>query len=325
MRDKQMSKFISIVAPVYNEEETIYEFNKRVTQVLKNLKDDGYDYEIIYVNDGSQDHSLEILRELRQKDPDHIKIIDFSRNFGHQLAITAGIDFASGAAVVIMDSDLQDPPELIPKMVVKWQEGFDVVYAVRKQRKAETFFKKITASYFYHILRKISKINIPRNTGDFRLIDCRVVYSLRKVKERHRFMRGLVSWTGFRQIGIEYIREKRFAGKTKYPVYKMVIFALDGITSFSKTPLQISSYLGFFVSFLSFMYIIINLYLKLFTDLPVRGWTSLIVLICFLGGLQMMFIGIIGEYIGRIYDEVKQRPLYIIKRTEGFSMDHSPE
>ena len=320
-----MSKIISIVAPVYNEEETIDEFNKRISRVLRDLKSDRYDYEIIYVNDGSQDLSLKILKGLRQKDPDHIKVIDFSRNFGHQLAITAGIDFASGAAVVIIDSDLQDPPELIPEMIEKWEEGFDVVYAVRKQRKAETFFKKITASCFYYLLRKISKINLPRNTGDFRLIDSKVVNSLRRVKERHRFMRGLVCWTGFRQTGIEYVREKRFAGKTKYPLYKMTIFALDGITSFSKIPLQISSYLGFFVSFLSFIYIIINLYLKLFTDQPVRGWTSLIVLICFLGGMQMMFIGIIGEYIGRIYDEVKQRPLYIIKETEGFSTDHNLE
>lgn len=303
----------SVIVPIFNEEEVLSEAYKRLTAVMQ--KSDG-NYEIIFVNDGSKDNSFEILKDLCQKDK-RVKIIKFSRNFGHQTAITAGTDYAQGKAVIIIDADLQDPPEVIPKLIEKWKEGYEVVYGERQKRKGESFFKLFTASVFYRIIRKISQINVPANVGDFRLIDRKVADILKKIKEKNRFIRGLVSWVGFKQTGVLYERERRFAGKTKYPIRKMLKFAFDAITSFSFFPLYIATYLGFFIAFICFIYIFFIFYLVMFTDKVVPGWSSLMVAILFLGGIQLIAIGIVGEYIGRIGEEVKNRPLYIIEEIIG--------
>lgn len=299
----------SIVIPVYNEELVVKETYKR----LKNVMDqtDGA-YELLFVNDGSRDRTLDILKEIALKDVT-VKYLGFSRNFGHQIAVTAGMDYAQGDAIVIIDADLQDPPELILDMIRKWQEGFDVVYAKRTKRKGETFFKKQTARLFYRVLRASTDIDIPLDTGDFRLIDRRVCDQLSSMKERNRFVRGLVSWVGFKQTAIEYERDERFAGETKYPLKKMLKFSMDGITSFSYKPLKIASLLGMLLSIFSIGWILVVLYLKLFTDSTITGWSSLIMTTLFFNGIILMMLGIIGEYIGRIYDEVKNRPLYIVQ------------
>ena len=299
----------SIVIPVYNEELVVKETYKR----LKNVMDqtDGA-YELLFVNDGSRDRTLDILKEIALKDVT-VKYLGFSRNFGHQIAVTAGMDYAQGNAIVIIDADLQDPPELILDMIRKWQEGFDVVYAKRTKRKGETFFKKQTARLFYRVLQASTDIDIPLDTGDFRLIDRRVCDQLSSMKERNRFVRGLVSWVGFKQTAIEYERDERFAGETKYPLKKMLKFSMDGITSFSYKPLKIASLLGMLLSIFSIGWILVVLYLKLFTDSTITGWSSLIMTTLFFNGIILMMLGIIGEYIGRIYDEVKNRPLYIVQ------------
>jgi dolichol-phosphate mannosyltransferase len=303
----------SIVAPVCNEEEVIKEFYKRLVSIMDSLHEG---YEIIFINDGSTDKSLQIMKELHSKD-ERVKIINFSRNFGHQIAITAGMDYSSGEAVIIIDADLQDPPEVIPRFIEKWKEGFEVVYGIRESREGESAFKKLTAKIFYRILQKMIDIKIPLDAGDFRLIDRKVVDSLKEIRERSRFVRGLTSWVGFKQEGILYKREKRFAGHTKYSLKKMLKLAVDAVFSFSNFPLRIASYFGFLIAGLSFLYLIYVIILKLFTNTLIPGWTSLIVAVLFLGGVQLICLGIIGEYIGRIGEEVKHRPLYIIKEVIG--------
>ncbi|HBN08264.1 MAG TPA: glycosyltransferase [Cyanobacteria bacterium UBA8530] len=304
---------VSIIAPIYNEEAIIEELHRRLTPVLEGMM---RPFEVILVNDGSRDRSLEMMLSLSQRDPRY-KVINFSRNFGHQIAITAGMDYANGDAVVIIDADLQDPPEVIPRLVAKWQEGFDIVYAVREKRKGETFFKKMTASMFYRTLKRITNVDIPVDTGDFRLMSRRALEKLKTIRERHRFVRGLVSWIGFPQTGVSFVREERFAGETKYPLRKMLKFAFDGITSFSFLPLQLATYMGFLVSGFAFLGILLVVLMKIFTNATITGWSSTMAAVLFMGGVQLITIGIIGEYIGRIYDEVKQRPLYIVQDLVG--------
>jgi dolichol-phosphate mannosyltransferase len=299
----------SVVVPVYNEQEVLTEFYKRIASVMDKLREP---CEIIFVNDGSNDGSLELMNTFHSQDS-RVKIINFSRNFGHQAAITAGLDYASGEAVITIDADLQDPPEVIPSLIDKWKEGFDVAYGVREKRVGESFFKLATASIFYRFLGKITDTDIPPDTGDFRLMSRKVVESLKNIREKNRFVRGLVSWVGFPQIGVNYKREKRFAGRTKYPLRKMLKFAIDGISSFSFFPLRIASYGGFLVSGVGLIYALYVICIKLFTNRAVPGWASLMVAILFLGGVQLIAIGIIGEYIARIGEETKQRPLYIVK------------
>lgn len=299
----------SIVIPVYNEEEVIEHTYERLKTVMQSS--DG-NYELLFINDGSKDRSVDILLQLSEQDKT-IKIVDFSRNFGHQIAITAGMDYASGNAIVIIDADLQDPPELILEMIQKWKEGYDVVYAKRTARKGETFFKKQTASAFYRTLRAMTEIDIPIDTGDFRLIDRKVCDQMNNIHEKNRFVRGLVSWVGFKQTAVEYERDERFAGETKYPLKRMLKLSLDGITSFSYKPLKLANYLGASLSVIGFVYMLIVLYQKLFTTTTVTGWSSIIVIQLFFSGITLMMLGVIGEYIGRIYDEAKNRPLYIVK------------
>ncbi len=302
---------ISVVAPVYNEEEGIRFFCDRVTAVLEHEK---LDYEIILVDDGSRDHSFENMKAFAEQNK-RVRVIRFARNFGHQLALTAGLRAARGRAVMVMDSDLQDPPEIIPAFVKKWSEGYEIVHGVRKERRGESWFKKTTAFIFYRLLRACTNIDIPQDAGDFYLLDAKVVDILNKMEERHRFLRGLLAWVGFRHASVDYIREPRQKGITKYSLWKMMTFSLDAATSFSFTPLRAISSLGFFISFLSFLGIIAILFVKLFTNYTVTGWSSLMVTVLFIGGIQLIAIGIIGEYLARIGDDVKGRPLYIIKET----------
>ncbi|MEI6498902.1 MAG: glycosyltransferase family 2 protein [bacterium] len=304
---------ISLILPIYNEEGNIAELYLRSQKVLASSGK----YEIIYVNDGSKDGSYEMLLKLAQKDK-NIKILDFSRNFGHQIAITAGLDYAEGDAVVIMDSDLQDPPEIIPKMIKQWQAGYEIVYAKRRTRK-DTFFKKATASFFYRILKNFANINIPEDTGDFRLMDRKVVLEMRKLKEHSRFMRGLTSWVGFKQTAVLFDRDQRKYGRTGYPFWKMVRFAIDGLTSFSFFPLKLASYIGSFSALIGFVWGLYAIYERLFfPERVVAGWTTIVIVTSFMGGIQLMILGVIGEYIGRIYAETQNRPLYIIKDRVNF-------
>ncbi len=305
-------KRVSLIFPVYNEEAVLPLLYRRVRQVIDQLE---YEAEVILVNDGSWDTSLDMMEHFHSEDS-RFKILDFSRNFGHQVAITAGIDFATGDAVILMDADLQDPPEILPQFLSKWEEGYQVVYAVRKNRK-EHIFKRMAYSVFYRILQKISNIQIPLDSGDFCLMDRIVVDTLKSMQERNRFVRGLRSWTGFRQVGLEYDRDQRHGGEVKYTFTKLLKLALDGIFSFSFLPLKLASYMGFLVSGVSFLGIIIYLYKKLLVGGEPRGFPTLAILILFMGGIQLLFLGIIGEYIGRIYDEVKRRPTYVVRRTYG--------
>jgi len=304
----------SMVVPIWNEEEVIPALYQRVVSVMEET---GEPWELVCVNDGSQDRSLELLLALRDEDP-RVKVLDFSRNFGHQIAITAGTDFAEGDAVIIMDADLQDPPEVVLQMIEKWREGYEVVYAVRTKRVGETKFKLWTASLFYRLLQSITDVDIPLDAGDFRLMDRRVVLAMRRLREQHRFMRGLSSWVGFKQIGVEYERAERYAGETKYPLRKMMRLALNAITSFSYLPLHMATYLGFIFAGLSLLGIILTVILRLSGNLFFLGQATTLVSVLFLGGVQLIFLGIIGEYLGRIYDEVKHRPLYIVSRAYGF-------
>ncbi|ODP30439.1 Dolichyl-phosphate beta-D-mannosyltransferase [Paenibacillus nuruki] len=307
----------SIVVPVYNEEAVVLECYRRLTEVMQQTHES---YELIFVNDGSRDQTASIVNQLCASDAS-VKWIDFSRNFGHQIAITAGMDHAQGEAIVVIDADLQDPPELILQMIEKWKEGFDVVYATRAERKGETGFKKWSASMFYRTLNKLSDIDIPLDTGDFRLIDRKVCEAMKTMKENNRFVRGLVSWVGFRQTSISYVREERFAGETKYPLKKMIRFASDALVAFSLKPLKLASILGSVVSLFSFFYLIFVLAQKLLHFSTTPGWASIVATILFLNGIILVILGLIGEYIGRIYDEVKQRPLYLIQQTRNFAQE----
>jgi len=299
---------ISLVLPIYNEEGSIDELYERSMNVLKEYGK----YEIIFVNDYSRDDSLLKLKKISDTDK-NVKIIDFSRNFGHQIAITAGIDYASGDAVVVMDSDLQDTPETIIKMVKKWKEGYDVVYGKRRTRK-DGLFKKITAFGFYRVLKKFANIDIPEDTGDFRLMDRKVVNEMCKLREHSRFMRGMTSWVGFKQTAVLFDREDRKYGETNYPLKKMIKLSMDALTSFSYIPLKLSMNVGFIVSIFSLIGIIYAVYRKIFFPTEVvSGWTFLTITILFLGSIQLISLGIIGEYIGRIYTETQGRPLYIIR------------
>ena len=303
---------LSIVAPVYDEEVLLPEFYRRVVAAIEPLN---VSFEIVLVNDGSHDSSGTIMDALHAQDK-RVKVIHFSRNFGHQIAITAGTDHATGQAVAVIDSDLQDPPEVIVDMYHKWREGYQVVYGVRSEREGETAFKRATASAFYRVIRRITNINLPLDTGDFRLMDERVVAAMRSMREHHRFMRGLSVWVGFKQAGVLYRRDARKAGVTKYPLKKMLRFALDAITSFSYLPLQLATYSGFVVAGCSVVAILVAIILRL-TGNGIAGQATTLVSVLFLGGIQLIFLGIIGEYLGRIYDEVKRRPLYIVATRHG--------
>ena len=300
---------LSVIIPVYYEEAVVQTCYKELKRVMLKNK---WQYEFVFVNDGSKDKTLELLREISKADM-NVKVIDFSRNFGHQVAVTAGIFHCTGDVAVIIDADLQDPPHVIEEMVVKWKEGFDVVYAKRKKRKGETLFKLVTAKYFYRFLHYMAEIEIPMDTGDFRLMDRRVVEAFKQMPERNRFVRGMVSWVGFDQTYVEYERDERFAGETKYPFKKMVRFAMDGIISFSTKPLKMVRSLGFITIIIAIGLLLYSLISKFIMHSVVSGWTSLMVAITFFSGVQLFSIGLLGEYIARIYDESKGRPLYIIK------------
>jgi glycosyltransferase involved in cell wall biosynthesis len=309
----------SIVAPAYNEEAVLHELHRRVAQVMDTT---GEPWELVIVNDGSQDRTSEIVRELHAADP-RVKLVDFARNFGHQPAVTAGLDYARGDAVVMIDADLQDPPEVILEMIERWKQGYEVVYAVRSEREGESWFKEFTARLFYRLIYRITDVDIPMDTGDFRLLDRRAADVLSQMRERHRFIRGMSVWVGFRQTGVTYKRHARFAGETKYPFRKMFRFALDAVTSFSYLPLQLASYLGFGIAALSGLFILAVIFLRLLgsDSPPFYGQATTLVAVLFLGGVQLISIGIIGEYLGRIYDEVKARPLYVVRETVGLEED----
>ncbi len=305
-------KKISIIVPMYYEEEVANECYSRLTKVLSELSD--YTYELIFIDDGSKDKTLTILENIAKND-DKVKIISFSRNFGHQCAISAGLNYVTGDAAVIIDADLQDPPEIIPEMISLWEEGNDIVYAKRKSREKETIFKIITAKIYYIVLNCLSDINIPKDTGDYRLISKRIVDEINKMPEHNKFLRGLFSWVGFKQIALEYERKSRYAGTTKYPIKKMIRFGLDGIISFSTKPLRVVGQLGIITIIISFcllLYALISYFIN--RDTVVTGWTSLIVAITFFSGVQLLSLWIISEYIASIYDESRQRPPYIISK-----------
>lgn len=312
---------VSLIVPAMNEAEGIGEFHRRAIAMLRGL--DGADHEIVYVDDGSKDETFARMSEFAAADP-HVRVVKFSRNFGHQVAITAGLDHATGDCVAVIDADLQDPPEVIPDMVAKWREGFDVVYGQRAQREGESGFKLVTAALFYRLLRRITRMDIPVDVGDFRLMSRRAADQLRAMREKDRFVRGLVSWIGFRQTPVLYKREARFAGSTKYPFRKMLRFALDGITSFSTAPLKLATWIGFWVSGVAFAYIV-SVPVQWYLGITVHGFSTIIVAVLFLGGVQLICLGIIGEYIGRIFNEIKPRPMYIVERVVGGAAATPPD
>jgi glycosyltransferase involved in cell wall biosynthesis len=300
--------FLSVVVPAFNEEKVLQEFHRRLSNVLESVSGKT---EIVYVNDGSTDSTLKLMKSLREKDH-KIAIIDLSRNFGKEIALSAGLDYARGEAVVVIDADLQDPPELITELIKHWMEGYDVVFAKRTLREGETVLKKTTASIFYRLLRSISSIKIPEDSGDFRLLSRRAVDSLKLLKEQHRFMKGLFTWIGYPQKAVTYHRDSRYAGETKWNYWRLWNFALEGITSFTIGPLKAASYLGLGTAFLAFLYALFIIYKTLVYGEPVRGYPSLLVIILFLSGIQLIALGVIGEYIGRIFNETKRRPLYFV-------------
>ena len=306
---------MSVVVPLYNEELVIEEMHKRLNAVLDKA---GFEYEVLMINDGSKDRTVELAKRICKADR-RTKLISFSRNFGHQIAITAGMDRSDGQVIVIIDADLQDPPEVILDMVEKWKQGYQVVFGTRAKRRGEGIFKLATANIFYRFLKKITNVEIPVDTGDFRLMDAKVVSQLKVMKEKNRFVRGMVSWVGFRQAKVEYIREERFAGETKYPLTKMVKFALDGIFSFSQIPLKIATSFGLICSVISFVYLLYVLGLKIFFQgKDIQSWHYILISMGFLVGIQLMTIGILGEYIGRIYEETKNRPIYVVDEEINF-------
>ena len=303
---------VSVVVPVFNEQQTLDRLVERITAALDGA---GETFEVVFVNDGSRDRSAEMLRAHHARDP-RLKCISLSRNFGHQVAVTCGLDHAAGDAVIVMDGDLQDPPEVLPGMIARWREGFDVVYAVRRRRK-EGFAKVLAYKSFYWILRRVSYLDIPLDSGDFSLMDRRVVDLLATMPERNRFVRGLRTWVGLRQAGYEYERDARFAGESKYSFTKLLRLAFDGLVSYSFAPLRMVSNLGMLVSLSALVYMLYLLLARVLGDTTIQGWTSTVVIVLFLGGIQLLSLGIIGEYIGRIFDEVKQRPQYVVSETLG--------
>ncbi len=307
-----VSGLLSIVVPAFNEQEVLPAFHERLSNVLDSLL---LTVEILYVNDGSQDGTLEVMKILRAHD-ERVAILDLSRNFGKEIAMTAGLDHAKGQAVIVIDADLQDPPELIHEMVKHWQQGWDVVYAQRVERRGETLLKKLTAHWFYRLMQRVGRIRIPENVGDFRLLSRRAVDALLQLREQHRFMKGLFTWIGFPQIGVPYHRDPRFAGRSTWDYWRLWNFALDGITSFTTTPLKWATYLGLLTAFVSFLYGAVIIMQKLLYGNPVKGYPSLMVVVLFLGGVQLVFLGIIGEYLSRMFDETKGRPLYFVSSFE---------
>jgi len=308
---------ISVVAPFYNEALNVEQFFTRMLPVLEKL---GCNYEIICVNDGSRDDTLDRLLDFHERNAS-IKVVNLSRNFGKDIALSAGLDFSSGAAVIPIDSDLQDPPELIEAMLEKWREGFDVVYATRRSRQGESWLKRGTARLFYRSLNKLTGIHVPPNTGDFRLLDRRVVNALNELPERTRFMKGLFAWVGYKQTSVLYDRDARHAGSSKWNYWQLWNFALDGITSLSTAPLRVWSYIGVAISLVSFVYAGFLVLRTIVLGIDVPGYASLMVVILFLGGIQLTTLGVIGEYLGRIFNEVKRRPLYLVRETHGFEPD----
>lgn len=315
---------ISVVVPCYNEELVIGETHRRLVGVLESIEN--LKFEIIYVDDGSRDGTAHALGGLQAAD-ERVRVVLLSRNFGHQIAVTAGLEHAAGEAVVVIDADLQDPPEVIPEMVARWREGFHVAYGLRTAREGETPFKLWTAKVFYRLLNRLSGVEMPRDVGDFRLMDRRVVDALLAMPERDRYLRGMVAWVGFRQTAVRFSRAARFAGASKYPLLKMLRFAADGVVSFSFTPLRLAMWMGFAAIALAFGGIVYAIILRFFLDPShwVRGWASLFVAVLFMGGVQLVSLGIIGEYIGRIYGEVKHRPLYFVRERLGFEKKVSSE
>ena len=299
---------LSVVVPAFNEQEVLPELHRRLCAVLDGL---GADWEIVYVNDGSHDATLQVMTGFGET---RVAVIDLSRNFGKEIAMTAGLDHARGDAVIVIDADLQDPPELIPELVAKWREGYDVVYARRTARDGETLVKKTTAKLFYRLIQAISRVRIPEDTGDFRLLSRRAVEALKQLREQHRFMKGLFAWIGYPQIAVPYRRDPRFAGTTKWNYWRLWNFALEGITSFSIAPLKLATYAGLLTALGAFAYAVFVIYKTIAFGEPVRGYPSLMVVVLFLGGVQLMSLGVIGEYVGRMFNETKRRPLYLVNR-----------
>lgn len=308
-RQQVSTYLLSVVVPAYNEQEVLPEFHRRLCSVLASLCADA---EIVYVNDGSTDDTFQVMGRLKNTWP-RTAIVDLSRNFGKEIALTAGLDHAQGEAVVVMDADLQDPPELIPQLVEEWKNGYDVVYAKRVSRNGEGWIKKSTAYGFYRIIQKFSRTRIPEDTGDFRLLSRRALDALKQLREQHRFMKGLFAWIGYPQKAVPYHRDSRYAGKTKWNYWRLWNFALEGITSFTTAPLKISTYLGLICAVGAFLGALAVIFRTLLYGDPVRGWPSLMVVMLFLGGVQLISIGILGEYLGRMFNETKKRPLYLLK------------
>ena len=305
---KEAQPKFSIIAPVFNEHECLSEFYSRICSVMDTTHSS---WELVFVEDGSTDGSTDLIRALAKKDK-RVQPVIFARNFGHQIAVTAGMDYSRGQAVVVIDADLQDPPEVILDLIAKWKEGYQVIYAVRRKREGESWFKLFSASLFYRLIYRITDVKIPLDTGDFRLLDRKIVNIMGSMRERHRFLRGMASWVGFRQIGVEYDRKERFAGQTKYPFSKMLKLALNAVTSFSYFPLQLATYIGFIAAGLSILSIPIVILLRIAFHEAFLGQATTLIAVLFLGGVQLICMGILGEYIGRIYDEVKGRPLYVV-------------
>lgn len=316
-RERPSNPLVSVVVPCFNEAEVIEATHARLRAVLAAT---GQRWEVIYIDDGSRDATLDLLRAIQSGDT-QVRVIALSRNFGHQVAASAGLEAAVGDAVVLIDADLQDPPECIPAMLERWGHGVDVVYGQRQARAGETYFKRASAGLFYRLMQRLSTTPIPLDTGDFRLMDRRVVDALLAMPERDRFLRGMVAWAGFRQEPLRYQRDPRLAGESKYPLRRMLRFAADGLLSFSLVPLRLGVYLGLVASSLALLGILYSLILRLFTDVWVPGWTLLFIAVLFLGGVQLLFLGIIGEYLGRVYWEVKRRPLYLVQERLGLPGD----
>lgn len=304
-----MNPIYSVVVPAHNEEEVINETYTRLTNVMQELNEP---YEIIFINDGSTDKTAEIIAKFCYSDA-NIKLINFTRNFGHMSAISAGMEHAKGNAIFVIDADLQDPPETFIQMAEKWNEGYHVVYGKRKKREGDGWFKKLTAKCFYRIINSLATVELPLDTGEFRLIDRKVCDAVNKLPEKSRYIRGLVSWVGFRQVAVEYVRNQRFAGQTKYPFEKMMAFAMDAITAFSYKPLRLATGLGVLISLFGFIYMVVVLYQVFFTDRAIAGWASTMMAMLFTQGIILLIMGLMGEYIGRIYEEIKNRPSYIVQ------------